>query len=127
MVNIKITLCVLIIGMLGVMPSFSKEREDLIYEKTKSDESQFSLPEESAKNPENIRAPAREREQDASEDPLRNREEEELANEDDGGSGFEFYGSVRVRYRAVDGAQSVFEDSGSRQGLNGYYNVVPES
>ncbi len=127
MVNIKITLCVLIIGMVGVMPSFSKESEDLICEKTKSNESQFLHAEESAKNPENVRASAREREQDASEDPLRNRDDEELANEDDDGSGFEFYGSVRVRYRAVDSAQSVWEDSGSRLGLNGYYEVVPES
>lgn len=72
---------------------------------------------------------ARQREAEASEDPLKQRQAEKVDRPDlwsDEPSGVDLYGSVRLRYRKA-GGETVFGDGGSRIGLNANWQYRPQS
>lgn len=72
---------------------------------------------------------ARKRESDSSEDPLKKRQAEKVDQPDewsDEPSGYNVYGSARLRYRKA-GGETVLGDGGSRIGLNGTWQYRPRS
>lgn len=87
----------------------------------------FSLPiysQEVSDKKRDVKA-AIERERSADEDPLaRQQLEKTETTEEEAASDFELYGSARFRYRYVDGGDSVWEDIGSRLGVNGWQKIA---
>ncbi|KPK07947.1 MAG: hypothetical protein AMJ64_05075 [Betaproteobacteria bacterium SG8_39] len=72
---------------------------------------------------------ARQREAEASEDPLKQRQAEKVDRPDlwsDEPGGIDLYGSARLRYRKA-GGETVFGDGGSRIGLDANWQYRPQS
>ena len=72
--------------------------------------------------------PAIKRELDAGEDPLDKQQKEQVAKQDDEApSDYSLYASIRGRYRQIIGDRSVWEDNGSRLGINVWYEIVAKT
>ena len=68
-----------------------------------------------------------ERELDAEEDPLLKQQIDIINNQKENPFSYIFYTSVRDRYRHVTNEQPVWEDYGSRLGVNSWYELLPQT
>ena len=63
------------------------------------------------------------RELSADEDPLTKQQSIKLKQEDKSPFNYLLYGSLREHYRHISGGESAWEDSGSRLGINSWYEI----